>query len=156
MAHASEGPWLGGLGGEPGTHDFGYLGGEGRGDWSWPIEEGLRWTGPTGGPQISFDEATGLPMGWNEQADSTGLFTEMFRQARIVFHEGACALPGSTIKYEPFVQICRYAVHTGHVSEAVAERVLTWLRWGTDAGVQRLALKGVRVFENYESKGTPF
>ena len=60
-------------------------------------------------------------------------------------------MPGSTIKYDPFVQIARYAVHRGTVDVDVAERVLTWLRWGTDAGVQRDRLRGVRVFSNYET-----
>ena len=126
------------------------MGGAGQSEWQWPKGQ-PHWTGPTGGPQVPFDEQTGLPLGWDEQADENGIFSQLFEMARVVYHDGACALPGSTIKYEPFVQICRYAVHTGYVQEAVAERVLSWLRWGTDAGVQRSQLHGVRVFENYES-----
>ena len=102
-------------------------------------------------PQVPFDMETGLPQGWNPWADTDGVFKELYDMARLVFGEGACSLPGSTIKYDPFVQIARYAVHRGTVDVDVAERVLTWLRWGTDAGVQRDRLRGVRVFSNYET-----
>ena len=143
-AHVSEPAWLRGLeGGLPTGLDE-------QGAWEWPTGR-LGYEGPTGGPQVAFDTETELPMGWNEAADTEGVFSELFRLARQVYREGACSLPGSTIKYEPFVQIARYAVHCGFVDEPVAERVLTWLRWGTDAGVQRTRLRGTRVFTNYES-----
>ena len=115
--------------------------------WTWP-EGVLGYGGPTGGPQVAFDEETELPVGWDEQADTEGVFSQLFQLARQVYREGACSLPGSTIKYEPFVQIARYAVHRGFVEEAVAERVLTWLRWGTPRrGAADVTSRHTRVHE---------
>ena len=45
----------------------------------------------------------GLPMGWHEEADVSGTFSEMFAWARLVHDRGACALPGVSIKMRPFV-----------------------------------------------------
>ena len=118
------------------------------GDWVWP-RGAPDYHEPTDGPQVPFNEETELPMGWDPSADAEGVFTEVFEMARQVYRHGMCSLPGSTIKYEAFVQIGRYAVHRGFVEPAVADRVLHWLRWGTDVGAQRGLLRGVRVFENY-------
>ena len=118
------------------------------GDWVWP-RGAPEYHEPTDGPQVPFNDETELPMGWDPTADTEGVFTEVFEMARQVYRQGMCSLPGSTIKYEAFVQIGRYAVHRGFVEPAVADRVLHWLRWGTDVGAQRSLLRGVRVFENY-------
>ena len=118
------------------------------GDWVWP-RGAPEYHEPTDGPQVPFNDETELPMGWDPTADTEGVFTEVFEAARQVYRHGMCSLPGSTIKYEAFVQIGRYAVHRGFVEPAVADRVLHWLRWGTDVGAQRSLLRGVRVFENY-------
>jgi len=65
----------------------------------------------------------GLPMGWHEEADVSGIFSEMFAWARIVYDQGACALPGVSIRMKPFVQESHD--RDGEVPDLVRE---PWLR----------------------------
>ena len=95
--------------------------------------------------------ANGLPMGWSESADSGGVFSEMFRLARMVYHGTACDLPGVSVDYNKFIPDMWKAVQAGFVRPAHAEFVQQGLRWGTEAGLNPSLLRGVRVFSNYES-----
>ena len=64
----------------------------------------------------------GLPMGWHEEADVSGTFSEMFAWARIVYDQGACALPGVSIRMKPFVAHMWEAVRLGFVRDTLTFR----------------------------------
>ena len=93
----------------------------------------------------------GLPKGWHEEADMSGKFTEMFAWARVVHDLGACALPGVSIQYEPFIKNMWRAVQLGFVQEQHAEFVQQGLRWGFEIGLHPDRVRGHRFFKNYES-----
>ena len=67
--------------------------------------------------------------------------------------EGACALPGVSVKYDSFVPIMWRAVARGYVDHDKACFVGDGLRWGFKAGIDvaRLASGGNRWFSNYQS-----
>ena len=93
----------------------------------------------------------GLPMGWHEEADVSGTFSEMFAWARIVYDQGACALPGVSIRMKPFVAHMWEAVRLGFVRGQHAEFVQQGLRWGFEIGLHPDRVRGHRFFKNYES-----
>ena len=92
----------------------------------------------------------GLPAGWNEAADTRGVFVEMFRQARLVHDYGACALPGVSIVSDLFVETMWAATNEGFISPDTASYVENSLMHGFDCGIARDRLRGQRVFSNYE------
>jgi len=93
----------------------------------------------------------GLPKGWHEEADVSGTFSEMFAWARLVHDQGACALPGVSIKMGPFVAHMWEAVRLGFVQGRHAEFVQQGLRWGFEVGLHPDRVWGHRFFKNYES-----
>ena len=93
----------------------------------------------------------GLPTGWSESSDTAGAFVDMFKWARVVYREGACALPGVNIKYSTFIPAMWKAVRLGFVQAQHAEFVHLGLRWGFEVGLHPDRLRGHRFFKNYES-----
>ena len=93
----------------------------------------------------------GLPTGWSESSDTAGAFVDMFKWARVVYREGACALPGVNIKYSTFIPAMWKAVRLGFVQAQHAEFVHLGLRWGFEVGLHPDRLRGYRFFKNYES-----
>jgi hypothetical protein len=93
----------------------------------------------------------GLPTGWSESSDTAGTFVDMFKWARVVYREGACALPGVNIKYSTFIPAMWKAVRLGFVQAQHAEFVHLGLRWGFEVGLHPDRLPGHRFFKNYES-----
>jgi hypothetical protein len=76
---------------------------------------------------------------------------EIERLARLVETDGACALPGSTIKYDRFMPLMERAVERGYVSREHADFVAHGLRWGFTMGIDVKKLHGKRAFKNYKS-----
>jgi len=93
----------------------------------------------------------GLPTGWSESSDTAGTFVDMFKWARVVYREGACALPGVNIKYSTFIPAMWKAVRLGFVQAQHAEFVHLGLRWGFEVGLHPDRLRGHRFYKNYES-----
>jgi hypothetical protein len=93
----------------------------------------------------------GLPRGWSESSDTTSTFVDMFKWARIVHAEGACALPGVSIKFDRFIPAMWKAVRLGFVQAQHAEFVHLGLRWGFEVGLHPDRVIGHRFFKNYES-----
>jgi hypothetical protein len=93
----------------------------------------------------------GLPKGWSESSDTTGTFVDMFKWARVVYSEGACALPGVSIKFDRFIPAMWKAVRLGFVQAQHAEFVHLGLRWGFEVGLHPGRVLGHRFFKNYES-----
>ena len=92
----------------------------------------------------------------NSHASSEGVaapdaFGEFDRLKNLVYDVNACALPGVDIKYDSFLGCMWAAVRAGFVEEKHAEFVAQGLRWGFTFGVDVSALKGQRIFKNYES-----
>ena len=79
---------------------------------------------------------------------SAGL-SEYARLRGVVQREGACALPGVSIKPETFLPAVWRAVERGYVSVDNATFVQNGLRDGFTLGVDLSKLKGQRVFKNY-------
>lgn len=102
------------------------------------------------------DWSDGLPRGWSEGADTRGVFSEMFRLARVVYEGTACDLPGIDLKYDTFVPAMWSAVRAGFVQPRLAEYVHQMLRWGSDVGVVPSLLHGTRIYNNYESSTGDF
>ena len=92
-----------------------------------------------------------MPIAWDEAADESGFFTELFSMARRVFAGTACDLPGVTIPYDSFTTAMWAAVRSGHVAPHSAEFVQRGLKGGFMAGIQMASLKGQRCFQNYPS-----
>ena len=65
--------------------------------------------------------------------------------------QGACSLPGCTIKFDSFMTCMRRAQSRGYVRDDHAEFVAQGLRYGFDLGLDRSLLKGNRVFKNWAS-----
>ena len=65
----------------------------------------------------------------------------------------ACALPGCTLKYEPFMETMWYAVRRGYVPHESACFVAHGCRHGFNPGIDcdHQALQGHRWFANYKS-----
>jgi hypothetical protein len=83
-------------------------------------------------------------------SEQVGQLLEPYRAAlNIVQHEGACALPGVSIKYESFIPVMWQAVSRGFVSWEHATFVEEGLRYGFRAGVVVSKLYGHRWFKNY-------
>ena len=76
-----------------------------------------------------------MPLGWRELSHKYG----------------ACALPGMALDFEAFVGCMSPAVETGFVDKGHARFVAEGLRHGFDLGVDTSALRGGRIFRNYES-----
>ena len=76
---------------------------------------------------------------------------EVARLTSLVETEGACALPGCTIKYESFVQVMWNAVQRGFVRHDEATFVADGLRYGFKLGVDTAKMRGHRQFNNYKS-----
>ena len=76
-----------------------------------------------------------VPLGWRELSHKYG----------------ACALPGMALDFEAFVGCMSPAVETGFVDKGHARFVAEGLRHGFDLGVDTSALRGGRIFRNYES-----
>ena len=93
----------------------------------------------------------GLPKGWSESSDTTVTFVDMFKWARVVYSEGACALPGVSIKFDRFIPAMWKAVRLGFVQAQHAEFVHLGLRWGFEVGLHPGRVLGHRFFKNYES-----
>ena len=130
---------------------------QGSQGWSWPADPlaqaggGSSYVSAASYPLLPLDPLrfdNGLPAGWSEQADTDGLFSEVFRMARLVHDVNACAMPGINIKYDSFMSIMRHAWSTGWVTTENAQFVARGLRYGFCCGVQRSLLRGVRTFKN--------
>ena len=93
----------------------------------------------------------GLPTGWSESSDTAGVFADMFKWARVVHAESACALPGVSIKFDTFIPAMWRAVRDGFVQAQHAEFVHLGLRWGFEVGLHPDRVRGHRFFKNYES-----
>ena len=93
----------------------------------------------------------GVPRGWDQSADADGMFSEMFRLARVVYEGTACDLPGVGIKYDRFLPAMWAAVEAGYVQLQHALLVGDGLRWGFEAGLLPWLLGGQRQFRNYPS-----
>ena len=93
----------------------------------------------------------GLPTGWSESSDTAGVFVDMFKWARVVHAENACALPGVSIKFDTFIPAMWRAVRDGYVQAQHAEFVHLGLRWGFEVGLHPDRVRGHRFFKNYES-----
>ena len=91
---------------------------------------------------------TRVSAGSSEQAAA---FAEFDRLKDLVYETNACALPGVDIKYDSFVSCMWAAVRGGYVREDHAQFVADGLRWGFTFGVDLAALKGQRIFKNYDS-----
>ena len=75
----------------------------------------------------------------------------MARLRSLVETEGACALPGCTIKYESFTQVMWRAVQRGFVRHNDAIFLADGLRYGFKLGVDTTKMHGHRQFNNYKS-----
>ena len=82
-----------------------------------------------------------------------GAMSELARLQSIVESDGACSLPGSSIKYDTFLPVLRRAQSRGYVKDHEGEYVALGLRNGFDLGidVERVKLKGKRIFKNYKT-----
>ena len=69
----------------------------------------------------------------------------------LVRERGACDLPSMTLDYACFVESMWTAVEMGFVMRERANFVAEGLLRGYDLGVDVRALRGARIFENYES-----
>ena len=69
----------------------------------------------------------------------------------LVRERGACNLPSMTLDYACFVESMWTAVEMGFVMRERANFVAEGLLRGYDLGVDIRALRGARIFENYES-----
>ena len=80
-------------------------------------------------------------------------FGEVARLASLVEAEGACALPGCSLKFETFIPVMWRAVERGFVAQADAEHVFDGLRYGFNGGVIKELLmgKGEQIFKNYRT-----
>ena len=74
---------------------------------------------------------------------------EHYRQ--VVRDQGACALPGVSVKYDTFIPAMWRAVATGHVKHENACFLADGLRYGFTAGVDESQMTGHRWFSNYKS-----
>ena len=83
---------------------------------------------------------------------------ELDRLRCVVEERGACALPGSTIRYHRFMKLMRRAVSRGYVSREHGEFVADGLRNGFRMGVDVSKLLGKRAYKNYKSavEATPY
>ena len=81
---------------------------------------------------------------------SVGL-TEFERLRGVVRREGACALPGVSIKPETFLPAVWRAVERGYVAVDDATFVQAGLRDGFTLGVDLNQLRGQRLFKNYST-----
>ena len=75
----------------------------------------------------------------------------MARLRSLVEAEGACALPGCTVKYESFIQVMWSAVQRGFVPHYDATFVAEGLRNGFKLGVDTTQMRGHCQFNNYKS-----
>ncbi len=66
MAPRSEAAWLSGLDGPSSPIQ------DSEGAWIWPDEQ-PDYRMPADGPSVPFDDQTQLPLGWQEDADTTGV-----------------------------------------------------------------------------------
>ena len=84
-------------------------------------------------------------------SEHAAAFAEFDRLKDLVYETNACALPGVDIKYDSFMSCMWAAVRGGYVREDHAQFVADGLRWGFTFGVDMAALKGQRIFKNYDS-----
>ena len=84
-------------------------------------------------------------------SEHAATFAEFDRLKDLVYETNACALPGVDIKYDSFTSCMWAAVRGGFVREDHAQFVADGLRWGFTFGVDMAALKGQRIFKNYDS-----
>lgn len=84
-------------------------------------------------------------------SEGAAAFGEFDRLTELVRSENACALPGVSIRYDSFLDCMWAAVRAGYVQDHHARFVAEGLRWGFSFGVDVAALKGQRIFKNYES-----
>ena len=70
---------------------------------------------------------------------------------RVVADEGACKLPGVSIKFDVLAPKVERAVDLGFVKREHADYVLNGLRFGFDLGIDTSVLKGKIGFRNYPS-----
>ena len=77
--------------------------------------------------------------------------SEVARLKSLVETEGACSLPGCTIKYGSFIQVMWSAVQRGFVRHDEATFVADGLRNGFKLGVDTSKMRGHRQFNNYKS-----
>jgi hypothetical protein len=82
---------------------------------------------------------------------SVDVLQPLFDAEQLVYDVNACALPGSTIKYDSFVTILLRAMSRGYVRDHYGKFVLDGLRYGFEIGAVRSKLVGRRVFRNYKS-----
>ena len=80
-----------------------------------------------------------------------GAIDELKALQDLVSEKNACALPGCTIKFDPFMVCLRRAQSRGYVKDAHADFVADGLKNGFSIGLQRGALRGRRIFNNYPS-----
>ena len=79
------------------------------------------------------------------------MLDEVLRLEQLVATEGACALPGCTIKYDSFVRILRRAMSRGYVRDHFGNYIAHGLWHGFDLGFVQGSLPGIRAFRNYKS-----
>ena len=84
-------------------------------------------------------------------AGPTDLLCEVARLSDLVYNVNACELPGVDIKYNSFMDVMWSAVRAGYVAAPHARFVADGLRYGFTFGVDLDALRGQRIFNNYES-----
>ena len=77
--------------------------------------------------------------------------SEFLRLRDLVETEGACSLPGVTLKYDKFLPVMWKAVSKGFVSHERAAFVAEGLRCGFKAGVDIASMRSHRWFKNYPS-----
>ena len=91
------------------------------------------------------------PTSASPNSEGAAAFGEFDRLTDLIRRENACALPGVSVKYDSFLNCMWAAVRSGYVRDHHARFVAEGLRWGFSFGVDVAALKGQRVFKNYES-----
>ena len=78
-----------------------------------------------------------------------GSLAQLLALGDLVQREGACSLPGVSIKYDTFMPVMWAAVQAGFVRQSDAVFVAEGLRYGFNLGVNVQSLQGHRWFRNY-------
>ena len=73
----------------------------------------------------------------------------MRRLQSVVSKQGACSLPGVSIRFDLLYPLILRAISRGFVTQHAGDYVLNGLRWGFDLGVDVSMMRGKRWFSNY-------
>ena len=92
--------------------------------------------------------ATTLTSATNQFSEGLGQLAGL---RHLVESEGACALPGCSVRYETFAPVMWRAVARGFIKHVDASFVDDGLQHGFTAGVQVERMSGHRWFRNYPS-----